>query len=71
MHYYSYDELFMLFSQAMGVTDLDIKYLRTSFWVHFSKGTGRSFVSEEIEQQYFLNRAVPQAIWPRAGKPTE
>jgi hypothetical protein len=48
----------------------DRRYTHTSFWVHFSKGTGRRFVSDEIEQQYFLNRAIPAAIWPRVGKPT-
>ena len=36
MHYYSFDEIWMLFSaEELGVTDLDIKYYRTSFWVHF------------------------------------
>ena len=39
MHYYSFDEILVLFSDALGVTDLDVKYYRTSFWVHFSKGT--------------------------------
>jgi ubiquinone/menaquinone biosynthesis C-methylase UbiE len=65
MHYYSYDELFMLFSHALGVTDLDIKYYRTSFWVHFSKGTDTPFKSPEVEQAYFLNRDLPAAIRPR------
>jgi ubiquinone/menaquinone biosynthesis C-methylase UbiE len=64
MHYYSYDEILVLFSHALGVTDLDIKYHRTSFWVHFSKGTDRKFVSDEVEQQYFLNRDVPEAVRP-------
>ena len=37
-------------SHALGVTDLDIKYHRTSFWVHFSKGTERTFHSDDVEQ---------------------
>lgn len=65
MHYYSYDEILVLFSHALGVSDLDIKYHRTSFWVHFSKGSDRKFVSDEVEQQYFLNRDVPEAVRPR------
>lgn len=65
MHFYSYDELFVLFSHALGVTDLDIKYHRTSFWLHASKGTDRKFATPEVEQEYFLNRKVPEAIRPR------
>ncbi len=64
MHYYSYDELIVLFSQALGASDLDIKYYRTSFWVHFSKGTPEKFRSPEVEKNYFLNRDVPAAIRP-------
>jgi len=65
MHYYSYDEIFMLFAHELGVTDLDIKYYRTSFWVHFSKGTEHPFKTEDVEKQYFLNRRVPESIRPR------
>ena len=65
MHYYSFDEILVLFSHALAVTDLDIKYHRTSFWVHFSKGTDRRFASDEVEQQYFLNRDLPEEIRPR------
>ena len=61
MHYYSYDEIFMLFAHELGVTDLDIKYYRTSFWVHFSKGTERPFKTDDVEKQYFLNRRCPRA----------
>jgi ubiquinone/menaquinone biosynthesis C-methylase UbiE len=68
MHYYSFDEIFVLFSSALGVTDLDIKFYSTSFWVHFSKGTERRFASDEVEQAYFLNRDLPQAIRPRPGR---
>lgn len=55
-HYYSYDEIFVLFSEILQVTDLDIRFHRTSFWIHFSKGTDNRFHSTEIEQDYFLNR---------------
>jgi ubiquinone/menaquinone biosynthesis C-methylase UbiE len=64
MHYYSFDEIFMLFAHELGVTDLDIKYYRTSFWVHFSKGTERRFKSDEVEQQYFLNRKLSASMRP-------
>ena len=70
MHYYTFDELFVLFADALGVTDLDIKYYRTSFFVHFSKGTDRKFVSAEVEQAYFLNRQLPEAIRPRKARIT-
>ena len=68
MHYYSFDEILVLFSEALGVTDLDIKYYRTSFWVHFSKGTERRFASDAVEQAYFLNRTLPEAIRPTAPR---
>ncbi|MCI0653521.1 MAG: class I SAM-dependent methyltransferase [Methylococcaceae bacterium] len=55
-HYYSYDEIFVLFSEILKVTDLDIRFHRTSFWVHFSKPTDNRFHSKEIESDYFLNR---------------
>ncbi len=49
-HYYSFDELFVLFSQVIGVDDLDIIYDETSksFLVHFSKGTGRPYLRSEL-----------------------
>jgi ubiquinone/menaquinone biosynthesis C-methylase UbiE len=65
MHYYSFDELFVLFADALGVTHLDIKYYRSSFWVHFSKGTGRRFMSDDVVHEYFLNRKQPETIRPR------
>lgn len=68
MHYYSFDEIYVLFAHALAVSQLDIKYHRTSFWVHFSKGTKRRFVSDEIEQAYFLNRKLPDAIRPRRAR---
>ena len=56
----------MLFSHALGVTDLDIKFYGASFWVHFSKGTERRFVSDDVEQASFLKRELPDSIRPRA-----
>jgi ubiquinone/menaquinone biosynthesis C-methylase UbiE len=61
-HYYSYDELYVLFARELDVTDFDIKYYRTSFWVHFSKGTPRRFHEKAVEKEYFLNRSVPRSI---------
>ena len=43
-HYYSFDELFVLFSEAIGVDELDIRYQDDSFLVHFSKDTGRRYL---------------------------
>jgi ubiquinone/menaquinone biosynthesis C-methylase UbiE len=67
-HYYSFDEIFVLFSEALRVTDLDIKYYRTSFWVHFSKKTARRFRSDDVERTYFLNRELPSALRPQPPK---
>lgn len=51
-HYYSYDELFVLLSQVIGVDELDIRPMGTvdGFCVHFSKNTGRRFARPEVEQ---------------------
>ena len=68
MHYYSFDEILVLFADALGVTDLDVKYYRTSFWVHFSKGTPRGFHSDDVEKAYFLNRDLPETIRPRVSR---
>ncbi len=68
MHYYSYDEIVVLFSHALGVTDLDVKYWGTSFWVHFSKDGDQPFHHEDVNQQQFLKRGVPASIRPPAGR---
>ena len=68
MHYYSFDEILVLFGDALSVTDLDVKYYRTSFWVHFSKGTAKPFHSDDVEQAYFLNRKLPETIRPRVAR---
>jgi ubiquinone/menaquinone biosynthesis C-methylase UbiE len=67
MHYYSYDEIVTLFSDALGVTDLDVKFWGTSFWVHFSKGTDRRFHHKDVAGQTFLLRGVPESIRPPGG----
>ena len=68
MHYYTFDEIVLLFSYGLGVTDLDVKYWGTSFWVHFSKGTAEQFRNPDVEMQTFLKRGVPDSIRPRAGR---
>ena len=57
-HYYSYDELYVLFARELDVTDFDIKYFRTSFR-RTPKGTRRRFHDKAVENEYFLNRSVP------------
>jgi ubiquinone/menaquinone biosynthesis C-methylase UbiE len=47
-HYYSFDELFVLFSEVIGVDDLDIRYQDDSFLVHFSKDTGRRYLDRGL-----------------------
>jgi hypothetical protein len=68
MHYYTYDEIVVLFSYGLGVTDLDVKFWGTSFWVHFSKDTPRKFHSDNVEMQTFLKRGVPHSIRPPGGR---
>ena len=68
MHYYSFDELIVLVSDALGMTDLDIKYYRTSFWVHFSKDTEERFLNKDVEENYFIRRKMPHSIRPHVGR---
>lgn len=51
MHYYAYDELFVLLSEVIGVSDLDIKPMHGvgTFCVHFSKGSQNRFLRPEVE----------------------
>src|SRR5439155_8861993 len=49
MHYYSFDELVVLFSYGLGVSDLDVKFWGTSFWVPFSSDTTPKFHSPVVE----------------------
>ena len=68
MHYYSFDEIVVLFSYGLGVSDLDVKYWGTSFWVHFSKDTTPQFHCSDVEMQTFLKRGVPDSIRPPGGR---
>jgi ubiquinone/menaquinone biosynthesis C-methylase UbiE len=68
MHYYSFDEIVVLFSYGLGVSDLDVKYWGTSFWVHFSKDTTPKFHCSDVEMQTFLKRGVPDSIRPPGGR---
>jgi ubiquinone/menaquinone biosynthesis C-methylase UbiE len=61
-HYYSYDEIVVLLSEALGVSDLDIKYYRRNFWVHFSKGGSEPFHDPVVQEEFFLNRRVDPSI---------
>jgi SAM-dependent methyltransferase len=61
-HYYSFDEIVVLLSEALGVSDLDIKFYRRNFWVHFSKGGTEAFHDPAIERELFINRRLPDAI---------
>jgi ubiquinone/menaquinone biosynthesis C-methylase UbiE len=49
-HYYSLEELVVLFSQLIGVDDLDVRpvFGNDGYLVHFSKGTGRRFRNPEL-----------------------
>ena len=57
-HYYSFDELFVLFSRVIGVSDLDIVTDddASSFLIHFSKETGNRFRRQELPALTFLGR---------------
>ena len=68
MHYYSFDEIVVLFSYGLGVSDLDVKFWGTSFWVHFSKGTNDQFHCADVDMQTFVKRGVPESIRPRGGR---
>jgi ubiquinone/menaquinone biosynthesis C-methylase UbiE len=55
-HYYGFDELLVLFSKVIGVTDFDVAYdpASKSFLVHFSKGTANSFHRPELPGLTFV-----------------
>jgi ubiquinone/menaquinone biosynthesis C-methylase UbiE len=56
-HYYSFDELFVLFSHSIGATDLDIVYQPPgNFLVHFSKGGERPFRRPELPTLTYWGR---------------
>jgi len=49
-YYYSYEELFVLFSELIGVVELDIHYHEQSYWIHFTKGIGLKPKKKEINK---------------------
>jgi ubiquinone/menaquinone biosynthesis C-methylase UbiE len=61
-HYYSFDELIEIFGNVIGVEDLDIRVdeRRISLFVHFSKGTGRRFLRDELADISYPDRAEAQ-----------
>ncbi len=63
-HYYSFDELFVLLSEVIGVTDLDITPSDGgwSFLVHFSKGADRSYARAGLPDALYRNRPNPVVL---------
>jgi ubiquinone/menaquinone biosynthesis C-methylase UbiE len=59
-HYYSFDEVLVLFADSMGVTDLDVVYQPGNFLIHFSKGGKRRFRRPELPDLTY---------WRRLGMP--
>lgn len=57
-HYYGFDELVVLFSELIGVDELDIQpaFGDISFFVHFSKKTGRRFLRPEVPALTYRER---------------
>jgi ubiquinone/menaquinone biosynthesis C-methylase UbiE len=67
-HYYSFDELFILFAELIGVTDLDIVTDdgSHSFLVHFGKGGATPFRDAELPQRTNWGRRSAPAHPPVA-----
>lgn len=57
-YYYSFDELFIIFSELIGVDDLNIQHDPSfgSFFVHFSKETQRKFLDEDLPRFTYQGR---------------
>lgn len=57
-HYYSFDELYVIFSELIRADDLDIRATDEydSFIVHFSKGTGRRHLRPGLPRETFSRR---------------
>jgi ubiquinone/menaquinone biosynthesis C-methylase UbiE len=65
-HYYSYDELFVIFHDLLQVDDLDLRHFPSpdNFLVHFSKGTGT-----RVRRPGLIELTYPQRVLPeRAGR---
>jgi ubiquinone/menaquinone biosynthesis C-methylase UbiE len=70
-HYYAFDELFVLFSQVIGVSDFDLVYEGKSFLVHFSKGGRHRYRRESLPAERYPARlaAHAQPAAPAAPEP--
>jgi SAM-dependent methyltransferase len=68
-HYYALDEIVVLFSEVLGVDDLDVKpwFGIDCFFIHFSKGTGRRFLRPELVAATYPER-LRAAAGPAAPK---
>ena len=56
-HYYSFDELYVWFSELIGVDELDIRHgPNFELIVHYSKGTGRKFARPEVPKLTYKGR---------------
>ncbi|MEO6798014.1 MAG: class I SAM-dependent methyltransferase [Candidatus Dormibacter sp.] len=70
-HYYAFDELKVLFSDLIGVDDFDVRHHPElgSFYVHFSKGTGRRFLRPDVPTltyaHHFEVRPPRPSLWHR------
>jgi ubiquinone/menaquinone biosynthesis C-methylase UbiE len=67
-HYYAFDELFVLFSEVIGASDLDLVYEEGSFLVHFSKGGANRYRRESLLAERHVARlaALAQPAVPAA-----
>jgi ubiquinone/menaquinone biosynthesis C-methylase UbiE len=75
-HYYSFDELFTIFHELIGVDELDIQHYpdESSFFVHFSRSTGRPFARPELPSLAYPGRMavgdhvvnLTSRIWQKA-----
>lgn len=58
LYLYSAEELLVLFSDVIGVSDFDVKRIGTSLYVHFSKGSDNKFLDPKCEERIrFRNKA--------------
>jgi ubiquinone/menaquinone biosynthesis C-methylase UbiE len=63
-HYYSFEELLVLFSDEIGVSEFDVAVRDTSVVIHFSKGGSNKFIDPAIDEMRYANlrerAATPQ-----------
>lgn len=70
-HYYSFDELFVLFSRVIGVSDLDIVYHEPSksFFVHFGKGGSAPYLRGDLPRLTYTERLAAARSPEEVGEP--